>query len=583
MIDIFFSKATLHKPFLFFFAFILAIPVFSQVFPPRVYPQGYFIYPVVARIGLAANFGELRANHYHMGLDCRTDQAVNKKILAAADGYVARVSVSPFGFGQAIYINHPNGLTTLYGHLNSFYSALEAYVLEKQNERQLWQISLDIPKDLFPVKKGQVIALSGTTGGSQGPHCHFEIRDTKTDKVLNPLLFDLPIPDKVPPSIVRLYMYDRCISTYRQTPKHLIIKQVGNTYSTTTDIIHVNTDKISFGISANDKLSGSNNPNGIYSAVIYLDDQPLSGFLLDSISYDETRYLNANIDYKTKMSGGPYIQHLSRLPGYPEGVYKDVNGDGVIELNDDQIHSVKIVVKDANDNTSILNFKIKKGIIREKGRVADSSKYYDQKEFFPGFVNVYETNDFQLYLPPATLYDSLPFTFSSKKSVSITSYSDVITILSGLVPAQEFFTVKIKPNKIIGENIGDRMLIKQSWGSKSQVIKAEKEGEWYKAKFRTFGNFELMADTIPPVIGGFANGANLSHARSIVFTPRDNSDEMKNFRAELDGKWLRFTNDKGRTFIYHFDERCGKGKHELKISIEDEAGNQSERTIHFTR
>ncbi|MFS8083295.1 MAG: M23 family metallopeptidase [Ginsengibacter sp.] len=583
MIDFFFSKPTLHKPFLFFFAFILAVPVFSQVFPPRIYPQGYFIYPVVARIGLAANFGELRANHYHMGLDCRTDQVVNKKILAAADGYIAKVSVAPFGFGQAIYINHPNGLTTLYGHLNSFFPALEEYVIEQQNKHQSWQVSLDIPKDLFPVKQGQVIALSGSTGGSQGPHCHFEIRDTKTDKVLNPLLFDFPLPDKVPPSIVRLYMYDRCLSTYRQTPKQLPIKNVGHEYTTTGDVIPVNTDKISFGISANDKLSGSNNPNGIYSAVIYLDGQPLSGFLLDSISYDETRYLNANIDYKTKMSGGPYIQHLSRLPGYPAGVYKDVNGDGVIELTDNQVHSVKIVVKDANDNTSILNFKIKKGIIKEKGRAADSSQYYNKKEFFPGFVNVYETDDFQLYLPPATLYDSVLFTYSLKKSESVSAYSDQIMILSGEVPAQDFFTVKIKSNREVAESFVNRMLIKQSWGGKSQVIKAQKEGEWYKAKFRTFGNFELIADTIPPVIGGFADGGNLSYAKSIVFTPRDNNDEMKNFRAELDGKWLRFTNDKGRTFIYHFDEKCKPGRHELKVSIEDEAGNRSERIIHFTR
>ncbi|MEO6869667.1 MAG: M23 family metallopeptidase [Ginsengibacter sp.] len=583
MIDIFFFKATLHKPFLFFFACILAIPVISQVFPPRVYPQGYFIYPVVARVGLAANFGELRPNHYHMGLDCRTDQVVNKKILAAADGYIAKVSVAPFGFGQAIYINHPNGLTTLYGHLNSFYPALEKYVIEQQYLRQSWQVSLDIPKELFPVTKGQLIALSGNTGGSQGPHCHFEIRDTKSDKVLNPLLFDFPLPDKVPPSIVRLYMYDRCISTYRQIPKQLPIKNEGHDYTTSSNIIPVNTDKISFGISANDKLSGSNNPNGIYSAVIYLDDQQLSGFLLDSISYDETRYLNAHIDYKTKMSGGPYIQHLSRLPGYPQGVYKDVNGDGVIELKDNDVHSVKIVVKDANGNSSILIFKIKKGIINEKGRTPDSSQYYDQKEFFPGFVNVYETNNFQLYLPPATLYDSLPFTYSAKKSESATAYSDVITILSGLIPAQDFFTVKIKPNRTISETSVDRILIKQSWGAKNQVIKAEKEGEWYKAKFRMFGNFELIADTIPPVIGGFADGANLSHAKSIVFTPRDNNEELKNFRAELDGQWLRFTNDKGKTFIYYFDEKCGRGKHELKISIDDEAGNRAERVIHFTR
>ena len=159
----------------------------AQFFPAKHYPKNYFIYPVDARISLAANFGELRPNHYHMGLDCRTNQVVNRPVKAAASGYVARVTVEPFGYGQAIYINHPNGLTTVYGHLNRFFPALAKYVKEKQYEQEKWNVDLEIPSRLFPVKQGQFIAYSGSTGGSMGPHTHFEIRDTKTDKVLNEL------------------------------------------------------------------------------------------------------------------------------------------------------------------------------------------------------------------------------------------------------------------------------------------------------------------------------------------------------------------------------------------------------------
>lgn len=575
-----FKKHTLHKSFLFFAFLFFYGTANAQFFPAKNYPKNYFIYPVDARISLAANFGELRPNHYHMGLDCRTNQVVNRPVKAAADGYIARVSIASFGFGQAIYINHPNGLTTVYGHLNSFFPALGKYVKEKQYQQELWNVDLNFPPALFPVKKGQFIALSGSTGGSQGPHCHFEIRDTKTDKVLNELLFGLPIPDNVPPSIERLYMYDRNKSTYSQVPTHLPIKKVNGRYITSQNIIPVYSDKISFGITANDKQSGSHNPNGIYEAVIYLDDQPLSAFQLDSISYDETRYVNANIDYKTRAEGGPYIQHLSRLPGYPQGVYKDINGDGVIQLTDSNVHQIKIVVKDTNGNTSVLEFKIKKDVVTEDPKNVS----YDQKEFRPGFVNVFENENLQIYLPAATLYDSVAFTQSETESSIPYVYSSVHSVLSGLVPAQEYFTVRIKTDRPLPPNLYDKVLMKRTWKGKSEVVKANKNDDWYSAKFNAFGDFELVADDKPPVIyASFHDNANLSHATRIIITPKDNNDEIKDFRAELDGNWLRFTNDKGRLYIYHFDEKCPRGTHELKISVEDEAGNKTVRILHFTR
>ncbi|HEY5407881.1 MAG TPA: M23 family metallopeptidase [Ginsengibacter sp.] len=584
MKSIFLQKSVLHKPFLFLLLLFFYSNSFAQLFPVKNYPKGYFIYPVEAKIGLAANFGELRPNHYHMGLDCRTNQVQNKSVKAAADGYVAHVRVEPFGFGRAIYINHPNGLTTLYGHLNDFYPALEKYVKEQQYKLQSWQVFLDIPAGMFPVKQGQFIAFSGNAGGSQGPHCHFEIRDTKTDKVLNPLLFGLPIPDNVPPTILRLAMYDRCVSTYSQSPKMFSLKKVKEGYTTVEPVIPVNTDKVSFGISANDKYTGSSNPNGIYEAVLYFDEHPVVGLQIDSITYDETRYVNAHIDYKTRAAGGPFIEHLSRLPGYPEGIYKDFSGDGVIELTDDAVHQVKIVVKDTYGNTSTLNFKIKKGLIHENGLEKEAASYHDQQEFHPGFVNIFENENVQLILKPEALYDSFAFVHSTKSVNSPNSFSDINVIASGLIPVHNYFTLRIKANKPIPSDLRDKMLIKRTWGDKTEVVKATGERDWFTAHFRSFGNFELIADDEPPVIaGGFHDNADLSKASRIVFIPKDNNDEIKNFRAELDGKWLMFTNDKGKLFIYKFDEMCSRGPHELRISVQDEAGNTTEKILHFTR
>lgn len=570
----------LHKPFLFSVFLISTLALSAQYFPPVQYPQNYFIYPVKGvRISLAANFGELRSNHYHMGLDCRTDQAENKTVVAAADGYVARVSVAPFGFGQAIYINHPNGLTTVYGHLNKFFPALNDYVVQQQYAQESWAISLNLEPDQFPVKKGQFIALSGNTGGSQGPHVHFEIRDTKTDKVLNPLLFNMPIPDNVPPTIVHLYMFDRCKSTYSQSPLRIPIKKVGNKYIVIQKAITVHTDKVSFGITANDKQTGSHNPNGIYEGILFLDNRAINAFRLDSISYDETRYINAHIDYRTRAAGGPYIQHLSRLPGYPQGVYKDIVNDGVIHLEDTKVHTVKIEVKDADDNTSVIEFNLQKGLIKETGKESNEAT---PLEFQPGFVNVFENENVQLYSDAKALYDSLRFFYHIKTSVSPDAVSPAVSLLSGLVPSETYFTVRLKAKKAISNP--DKILMKRTWKEKSEVVKAKQEGEWYSAHFRAFGEFELISDEEPPVItGGFPDNSNLSSRKSIVFVPKDNNDKMKNFDARLDGKWLRFTNDKGRSFIYHFDEHCPSGTHELVISIDDEAGNKTVKTYHFTR
>jgi hypothetical protein len=570
---------TLHKPFLFFFFLFFFSEITAQLFPAKNYPKGYFIYPVQAKIGLAANYGELRPNHYHMGLDCRTDQKENLRVIAAAGGYIAHVRIEPSGFGRAIYINHPNGLTTLYAHLNNFFPELEKYVKEQQYKLESWQVFLDIPPGLFPVTQGQFIAFSGNTGGSQGPHLHFEIRNTKTDKVLNPSLLGFPIPDNVPPTITRLAMYDRCISTYSQTPKLITLKKAGGRYTISPQLLITNTDRVSFAIGAADRYTGSANPNGIYEATIYYDDLAIAGFQLDNISYDETRYLNAHIDHKLKTGGGPYVEHLSRLPGYPEGVYKDGESDGIIYLEDDSIHQIKIEVKDAYGNISVLEFSIKRGFINE-----DKYNQTSEQKFVPGFVNVFERDDVQVILKETDLYDSVNFIYVKKNSPLTQAVSSLHSIHTALAPVHGYFTIRLKSAND-QQDASDKIIMQRTWGSKMDVVKPEKNGEWFTAKFREFGNFQLLVDNVPPIISpiGIRDNANLSRSSQIIFTITDNMKKIKNFRAALDGKWLRFTNDKGRSFIYKFDERCQPGEHELKVSVEDEAGNETQRIFHFSR
>ena len=299
----------------------------------KKYPQGYFRWPLNLTPQIVANLGELRDNHWHMGLDIRTDQKVNQPVYAAAEGYIAYMGIRPLSFGRFIIINHPNGLSTLYGHLNDFSPALESYITDYQYQKESWTTELQLSPGKFPVNKGNLIAYSGSTGGSQGPHVHFEIRDTKTGKCLNPLLFGMPLADNVPPSMVKIAMYDRNTSVYEQSPKFFAVKNTPSGYIIPgSPVIKTGYSRISFALQAFDRITGSANQDGIYSAKLFFDNQLQMEFIIDSIDYDATRYMNAQIDYKYHAKGGPFIQHLSRLPGDHGGVYHPVAGtaDGVI-------------------------------------------------------------------------------------------------------------------------------------------------------------------------------------------------------------------------------------------------------------
>jgi murein DD-endopeptidase MepM/ murein hydrolase activator NlpD len=563
------------------------IPALITLFPfllsaqVTTYPKNYFRNPLDVPMKLAANFGEIRANHWHMGLDIRTEQRENLPVYAAADGYIAKVRIEPFGFGQAIFINHANGYTTVYGHLNNFAPQLAQYITAQQYKMESWQADLDFPPNLFPVTKGQLIAYSGNTGGSQGPHLHFEIRDTKTTRCLNPLLFGMPIADDVPPGIVRLGLYDRSRSVYEQSPKLFPVKKTGAIYGIPkTPVIKTWLRKLSFAIQAFDKLSGSANPNGIYGAALFFDDRPVINFFIDSIDYIETHAINAQVDYKYSYNGGVDVQHLSQLPGDRSRVYHHINGDGVAELNDNAVHTVRIEVMDAYMNTSVLSFQVQ----HDDNLTNSVSSHTPHEQFNPNQVNTLSRSDFELNLATNILYDTIQPVYTETALNETDAVSSVHRFCDASIPAGDYFSVHIRPNKSFPSIWGDKIVIKNVYGSRSTVRKAEWQNGWLAASFDDFGTYQAFADVEAPEINlaGRGDTLDLSAALRIVFWPSDNFG-IKNFRAELDGKWLRFTNDKGRAYIYNFDERCPYGTHFLKVTVTDLAGNTTIKNWWFKK
>ncbi|MBL7694184.1 MAG: M23 family metallopeptidase [Ferruginibacter sp.] len=561
--------------------FLLLPPaIYAQPLPE--YPKGYFIWPLDLTPEIVANFGELRVNHYHMGLDCRTAQKQNLPVYAVADGYISRIKIEPLGFGRAIYIDHPNGYTSLYAHLNDFFPELEQYVKEQQYKLKSWAVDLHFTPGQFPVEKCKFIAYSGNTGASQGPHVHFEIRDSKTEKVLNPTLFGLPLPDTIAPDIMRLAIYDREQSSYEQSPRIFSLVRKDSFYTTVPPIIKVDARELSFGISASDRCNGSSNRNGIFSATLYENNQPVSGFRMNNIGYDETRYLNAHIDYKLRSGGGPMIQHITRLPGYPDGIYSAFSNNGLISITDTLVHFLRITVSDADGNSSDLLFGIQSD--SSAGNPTAAKTGTDQRPLFsPGNINVFENDNIRFYLPANCLYDSFRFSYSESKPK--TGYP-VYQLHNASIPLHSYFPVTIRgASSMPGKTVIHRFANGRHDYSKAEPVQNGKESGWYKAWFRDLGSFQLMVDSIPPVITpiGFKEKMNAAKLKQLVFVVTDNTEDIKQFTATLDGNWLRFSNDKGRRFVYEFDERCGPGEHELKIVAEDQVGNVNTKIYHFTR
>ncbi len=549
----------------------------AQFFPVTDYPRNVFRNPLAIPISLAANFGELRANHYHMGLDIRTEHRENLPVFAAADGYVCRIKIEPFGFGQAIYICHPGGYQTLYAHLNAFYPALAAWVKQEQYDKESWNLSLDPPPDLFKVKKGDLIAYSGNMGGSQGPHLHFEIRTWPGDVNLNPLLFGLPVADKTMPVIRSLSVYDRNRSFYEQEPQFIQVKGMLGRYKINLPELVCSTPNPGFGIVAFDTQTGSRNPNGIYEGVIFDNGQAVSGFQMNKISYNETLGINAHIDYPTRAGGGPYYQLLFKMPGYNHSIYRESVVDGKIHLEDGKPHNIRIVLKDAFENKSTLEFRV---------RYRPGSKAYGDyrgKVFYPGMLDGMEAPSAAFYLGEGCLYDSLHLNYIESEGQPNNLVSSLHQFGSSKIPLADTMIVRIKMTRPVSQK--QKVLMQWSNGDDFEVVKPAWLGDWASAAFRNFGNFCLVLDTIPPEIHvpGVSENANLQRSNRIAVLVEDNYKKIKNFKGSLDGRWLLFSNDKAKAFIYHFDEHCPPGKHELKIYAEDEAGNESTMILHFTR
>lgn len=532
--------------------------------------------PLNIPLSLSANFGEVRKDHYHMGLDIRTNQKENLPVYAVADGYVSRIKVEAGGYGNAIFITHPNGQVSLYAHLNSFYAALAGYVKNKQYQEESWEQDFNLSENELPVKKGQFIAWSGNTGASAGPHLHFEIRDTKTGNNINPSLVGFTIADRIPPTIFALYWYDRRYSTYDVSPKSIPVKKVNNIYRA-DKVIKTTSPIISLGIRAKDKSSSSPFFLGIYKAAIYMDGQLKGSFTLDSISYDETRYVNAGIDYKNWAETKAIIQHLSKIPGNNLKAFN--TSTGILDLSDNAVHTIKIVTADIAGNTNEVTLQLQYDVAKDESYLFTT----DRVKLIPNRSNNYETENVKVSFKETSFYDTVAFAIREIAISEEPAASISAEIGNTNIPVHTPYTLQMKMLDNL-QNQKDKIVLLFNSNGSETVMKGIWNGDWMETKVNRFGTARLVVDDEAPTINtlGWSNGKTFYDNQVLSVNGSDNFKAIKNFRAELDGKWILFVR-KGNTFSYKMDAYCSEGEHQLKLSIEDIAGNRTEQVYYFTK
>ncbi len=368
-------------------------------------------------LSLSANFGELRTDHFHSGLDIKTQGVIRKEVVAAADGYVYRISVSPGGFGKALYIKHPSGYSTVYGHLDKFIPEIEEYVVSRQYEEQSFMVTLWPPKERFRFNQGDLIAYSGNSGSSSGPHLHYEIRKTDEEIPVNPLQFEFGIEDNIKPVIEKLAIYPIGNTTLiNNQNKALKINVSGSNGRYSIPSVIAVSGAAGFGIKSYDQMNGSNR-SSVYSIDLVIDSQEVFNYRMDSFSFNESRYVNSHIDYEAFIKDNIRIERAFILPNDKLGAYSKAVNRGVFNFNDDSKHHIELIVTDIYKNQSSLDFFVKSSASVQPQTTQTGGKDYILMPHNRN--NKYISKEVTVNIPSGTLYDTLFFVFKKVKGNSL--------------------------------------------------------------------------------------------------------------------------------------------------------------------
>tara|TARA_Y100000816_G_C26105804_1_gene587610 strand:+ start:2682 stop:4307 length:1626 start_codon:yes stop_codon:yes gene_type:complete len=518
--------------------------------------------PINIPIKISGTFGELRNTHFHSGVDIKTEGKQGVKIFSIKDGYVKRIKISKDGFGKAIYLNHHDGTTSVYGHLKKFSSEIEKFVKEIQYKKKSYEIEIYPKNNLFVYKSGELIGYSGNTGSSSGPHLHFEVRDTKTNYPMNPLKILENVNDTIIPKINNLYLYDvMSDGTYHLIEK-IKLKKINSNYFLTDTI--KNSGILGIGINYYDKQDISYSKNGAYSIDFKMNNETIFEYKMDTISLYDKRYLKLLVDFENWYLKKNKIQKLFVHPKSKYTFLNKKNYDGIIKVENNKNYIGNIEIKDYNGNTSRIGIIIKG---TPKQLMKKQIKNYNIKS---DLEYTLESKNIKVKIKKNTFFNDvyIPFKF----------INDTLDLGKNLYPIDKRFKIIYDIKNLDSTYQKKGFISKINEKNKTEFIWTEKLNNIWSINTNILGKYTISIDTTPPSIKpmNFKNNQLINNQNTLKLRIKDDLSGIKKINGSINGKWILLEHEpKNNTISYNLsDINFNSSKYELEIVALDYLGNK---------
>lgn len=506
----------------------------------------------------------------------KTQGVTGKAVHAVQSGYVSRISVSPWGYGNALYLAHPDGTTTVYGHLERFAPKIADYLWDEQHRQERFSVNLFLAPGKIPVEEDEIVAYSGNTGSSGGPHVHFEIRDTETEELIDPLPYYAHlIKDTQAPKILGLLV---CPQEGKgivngKTGKQAF-KIVGDAQGRPAVQGQIEAwGEIGLAVRANDYMDGTSNIYGVKETILMEGDEQLFRAYINRFGFDENRYVNSLTDYAIWSKQRIFYQKCFVDPGNRLRFIESKNR-GIIHINEEKTYRFTFILRDAYGNETRMNLRV-----IGKKREIPAADTEGTELFHWHSTNLFGAKGIRLKIPRENLYTDLHFKHQSREESGRLSAVHVLHDEPVALHGSADLSLRVLRDTI--ENKAQYGIV-QWKGTRRSWIGGDYRQGWIDAKIRELGTYTIAADTVAPKITP-VNPSGWLDRKTFTFRLSDDLSGVAAYRGTIDGRFVLFRMDNRSVISCRFDrESLQRGEHVLLVEATDACGNRTEYRYDFT-